>query len=94
VIVEGDEVKFMKIAEEIPTLKPPVKRIEGLKSWERPEAVPIENHKRLLKDFVDAILEDRKPRVDGYEGRRSLELIRAIYRSSATGSVVELPLKE
>ncbi|MEM2849127.1 MAG: Gfo/Idh/MocA family oxidoreductase [Candidatus Bathyarchaeia archaeon] len=94
VIVEGDEVKFMKIAEEISSLKPPVKKIEGLRAWERPEAVPIENHKRLLKDFVSAILEDRKPRVDGYEGRRSLELIRAIYKSSATGEVVNLPLKE
>lgn len=94
VIIEGDEVKFMKIAEEIPSLKPPVKKIEGLRAWERPEAVPIENHKRLLKDFVDAVLEDRKPRVDGYEGRRSLELIRAIYRSSTTGEVVKLPLKE
>jgi predicted dehydrogenase len=94
VIVEGDEVKFMKLAEEAPSLKPPVKRAEGLKSWERPEAVPIENHKRLLRDFVNAVLEDRKPRVDGYEGRRSLEIIRAIYRSSATGEVVSLPLKE
>ncbi len=94
VIVEGDEVKFMKLAEEAPSLKPPVKRTEGLKSWERPEAVPIENHKRLLRDFVNAVLEDRKPRVDGYEGRRSLEIIRAIYRSSATGEVVSLPLKE
>jgi UDP-N-acetyl-2-amino-2-deoxyglucuronate dehydrogenase len=94
VIVEGDEVKFMKLAEEISGLKPPVKRTEGLKSWERPEAVPIENHKRLLRDFVNAVLEDRKPRVDGYEGRRSLEVIRAIYLSSATGDVVKLPLKE
>jgi len=94
VIVEGDEVKFMKLAEEVPSLKPPVKKTEGLKSWERPEAVPIENHKRLLRDFVNAVLEDRRPRVDGYEGRRSLEVIRAIYRSSATGEVVKLPLKE
>lgn len=94
VIIEGDEIKFMKTVEEIQSLKPPIKRTEGLKSWERPEAVPIENHKRLLKDFIDAILEDRKPRVDGYEGRRSLEIIRAIYKSSSTGEVVKLPLRE
>jgi predicted dehydrogenase len=94
VIVEGDEVKFMKLMEEPPSLKLLVKKAEGLKAWEKPEAVPVENHKRLLKDFVDAIVEDRKPKIDGREGRRSLELIRAIYRSSATGEAVGFPFKE
>jgi hypothetical protein len=32
--------------------------------------------------------------VDGWEGRRSLELIRAIYLSGRTGQVVKLPLRE
>ena len=94
VIVEGDELKSVQLAEEVEGLKPPARKAEGLKSWERPEAVPLENHTRLLRDFVEAVVEDRKPYVDGYEGRRSLEVIRAIYKSSSTGEPVNLPLKE
>lgn len=94
VIVEGDEIKFIKLAEEVPSLKPPVRKTKGLKAWERPEAVPLENHKRLIKDFAQAVLKDGKPYVDGYEGRRSLEVIRAIYLSSSTGQPINLPLKE
>ena len=67
---------------------------EGLASWARPEAVPIDNHVRLVRDFAQSIAEDRKPRVDGVEGRKSLEIVRAIYLSGRTGHVVELPLRE
>jgi predicted dehydrogenase len=38
-------------------------------------------HKRLINDFVEAILHDRKPLVDGYEGIRAIEVIEAIYQS-------------
>ncbi|HDD33589.1 MAG TPA: Gfo/Idh/MocA family oxidoreductase [Thermofilaceae archaeon] len=65
-----------------------------LASWARPEAVPIHNHVELIRDFVKAIIDDRRPYVDGVEGRRSLEVIRAIYLSGRSGEVVELPLKE
>ena len=65
-----------------------------LASWARPEAVPIDNHVRLIRDFAKAVEEDRQPRVDGREGRRSLEVIRGIYLSGRTGQVVRFPLKE
>jgi len=44
-------------------------------------------------DFVDAIRKDRTPAVDGPEGRKSIEIIPAIYQSATTGKKVTLPLK-
>ena len=45
-------------------------------------------------DFLQAIDEGRDPLVDGREGRKSVEIIRAIYRSAETGSQVTLPLED
>jgi UDP-N-acetyl-2-amino-2-deoxyglucuronate dehydrogenase len=49
-------------------------------------------HRRLIEDCVQAIIEGREPQVTAQDGRRSLELVRAIYRSVATGAPVRLPL--
>lgn len=49
-------------------------------------------HAAQVRDVLDAMREGRQPLVDGREGRRSLELITAIYKSAATGQRVELPL--
>jgi len=55
-----------------------------------PKAIGHEGHRRQLADFVDAIRENRVPKVDGREGRKSVELIRAIYQANESGRVVEL----
>ncbi|MFQ8843338.1 MAG: Gfo/Idh/MocA family protein [Clostridium fessum] len=54
--------------------------------------VATENHRRQLTDFIHAIKEDREPMVDGVEGRRTLEFIRAIYQSSDLGKEVHFPI--
>ena len=46
-----------------------------------------------IQDFVDAIRKDRAPAVDGPEGRKSIEIILAIYQSAISGKKVTLPLK-
>jgi len=71
-----------------------VERAKELESWARPEAVPPRNHAELIRNFTRAIEEDRNPLVDGREGRRSLEVIRAIYHSGKTGKVICFPFKE
>ena len=43
------------------------------------------NSLRFLEHVVDCIRNDRPPLVDGREGRRSLELITAIYESIESG---------
>jgi predicted dehydrogenase len=55
-----------------------------------PAAISHVGHARQLTDFVEAITSGRRPRVDGREGRRAVELILAIYRSAAEGRTVEL----
>jgi len=55
--------------------------IKGLKS---------EGHRRQITDFIESISEGRPPKIDGREGRRSVELIEAIYRSAETGKSVAL----
>ncbi len=49
-------------------------------------------HAIQLQDFLLAIGEGREPLVNGEEGRKSLELMLAIYESSRTGNPVRLPL--
>ncbi len=55
-----------------------------------PKAISHEGHRRQLADFVDAVRTGRPPKVDGREGKRSVELICAIYESARTGRVVDL----
>lgn len=57
-----------------------------------PKAISFIGHQRQFEDFIAAIQEHRLPLIDGFEGRKSVELILAIYESSKTGKRVTLPL--
>ena len=46
-------------------------------------------HRRVLEDFIDAVRTGRKPAADGSEGRRSVAVIEAIYRSAKSGQSEE-----
>jgi predicted dehydrogenase len=48
--------------------------------------------KAAHREFETAILEGREPSISGEEGTKSVELANAIYLSSCTGEVVDLPL--
>lgn len=49
-------------------------------------------HTALYADMIEAIEQDRPPYIDAAAGRNALELVLAIYRSSAIGKPVKLPL--
>jgi len=91
-LVEGEVLKRWSIIGEKEIVVE--KEKEGLKAWASPELEPATNHAALIKDFAEAILNDREPFVNGVEGRRSLEMIMAIYESGKSRSVVEFPLKK
>jgi UDP-N-acetyl-2-amino-2-deoxyglucuronate dehydrogenase len=55
-----------------------------------PGAFGVEGHLYQISDLVDAIFNDRRPVVDGKEGRNALEIILAVYRSSSAGELVLL----
>lgn len=59
-----------------------------------PRAISHAGHRDQLADFLAAIEGDRPARVDGREGRKAVEIIRAIYRSARLGSSVPLPLRD
>ena len=56
-----------------------------------PAAISHQGHARQLADFVHAIRTGGAPLVDGREGRRSVEVIRAVYHSARTGETVSFP---
>lgn len=58
-----------------------------------PAAISYKGHMEQLKDFVKAIRTGTDPVVNGEEGRKSVEIILAIYKSAQTGRKVTLPLK-
>ncbi|HEX3726721.1 MAG TPA: Gfo/Idh/MocA family oxidoreductase, partial [Pirellulales bacterium] len=57
-----------------------------------PAAIGHHGHSAQFRDILAAIREDRQPAVDGAEGRRSVEIILAIYKAAETGRAVKLPL--
>ena len=51
-------------------------------------------HQKNFEDVVRALKKGTPPLIDGPEGRKSVEIILAIYRSALTdGKPVQLPLK-
>ena len=57
-----------------------------------PTAIGHHGHAEQFRDLMEAIKKNRAPAVDGPEGRRSVEIILAIYKASETGKAVKLPL--
>lgn len=55
-----------------------------------PAAISNEGHRRQIEDMMHAVVEDRAPMIDGREGRKSLELVAALYASANEGRPVKL----
>lgn len=50
-------------------------------------------HTALFADFVDAIEQDRMPKITGTDGKRSLEIVLGIYQSMKENRPVDFPVK-
>jgi len=50
-------------------------------------------HRLQIQDFLQSILEGREPLVPGEEGRKTVEIFTAIYRSQRDGRPVKFPLQ-
>lgn len=61
---------------------------------EEPPNVYGFGHTPLYSDMAEAIISGRSPYVDGYAGKRALELVLAIYKSAYEGKPVKLPLAD
>ena len=51
-----------------------------------PAAISFEGHRRQFEQMLEAIRQDRPPLIDGREGRKSLELVRMLYRAARENS--------
>jgi UDP-N-acetyl-2-amino-2-deoxyglucuronate dehydrogenase len=52
--------------------------------------ISLAGHLRQIADFVEAVRNDRKPSIDGHEGRKAVALVHAIYESARTGVPVRV----
>lgn len=50
-------------------------------------------HERQIEDFLRAVIHGTKPLIDGHEGRRTVEIFTAIYRSNRDRKPVKFPLQ-
>jgi len=88
IVIEGfavNEMKTWNFVNETPEDK------DILENYiENPSNVYGFGHIRYLENVCESLLHDKKALVDGLEGRKSLELIHAIYESIETGKEVFL----
>lgn len=61
---------------------------------ENPPNVYGYGHTPLYADIIEAIKNNRGPYVNAEAGKRALELVLAIYKSSLTNEIIKLPLQE
>jgi predicted dehydrogenase len=90
IVVEHDRVIGADLAPGSPPFAAsvPVATGESASSHLVSDATP---HRRIFEDFLRALPEKTRPICDGREGRRSVELVRALYASAQTGSLVTVP---
>ena len=89
-------------------LEPPVNDLwtvpgeeEMLQEWVKEDSDFFNNlpnqmdyfHERNIEDFLQALLEGRKPLITGEDGRITVEIFTAIYRSTRDGKAIKWPLK-
>lgn len=94
VVIEQDDVLQWEFAESSPADEEVkekfAKKVGASGGSSDPSAISYLGHARQLSDFVRAIRENGEPLVDGREGRKSVELIQAIYKASETGQTIQL----
>ncbi len=69
-------------------------RLPEWQAADRALGVDVGSHYHCLQieDFVNAILENRPPRVTGVDGRNAVEIFEAVYRSQRAGAPIKFPL--
>ncbi|MFX0101973.1 MAG: Gfo/Idh/MocA family protein [Candidatus Hodarchaeota archaeon] len=67
-------------------------RYKDEEDWEVPFMAPKRHN--LLENFLDAIDNDTEPMIPGEEGRKSVEVMRAIFKSIQEERTVYFPIKD
>jgi predicted dehydrogenase len=82
--VEGESIGRWQLADPgRATVEPPeTGQAAEAGSGADPRGIAATGHIAIVRDFIEAIREDRSPKVDGAEGWRSLATVLAIYKSA------------
>jgi len=93
-VLEEEDIVTWRFAEETPEDESVRQRManktESGGGAADPASINHHGHTMVFQELIDAINEDRPCLIDGSEGRRSVEVIRAIYESATTGTTVKL----
>jgi predicted dehydrogenase len=72
---------------------------DRLEAWKKEDTEffkkinPVEYYHELqIQDFIQAIIDDREPMISAEDGRKTVELFTAIYRSQNENQVIKFPL--
>ncbi len=89
IVVEHDRVVAADLTSGAPpfAVSPAAEAGESASSHVVSDATP---HRRIFEDFVRALGEGKHPICDAAEGKRSVELVRALYESAQSGNTVIL----
>ena len=95
IVLEDGRIKVWKLADAGPDEEEEMINLEAAQGSgaSDPNAIGYEMHRRQVVDLVEAIRQNRPPTIQGAEARKSVEIIRAIYHSAATGQPVALPFE-
>jgi UDP-N-acetyl-2-amino-2-deoxyglucuronate dehydrogenase len=92
IVVEQDRVVSVQLR--TPLDAPPHGEGATNPSSTSPVVSDMRGHRRVLEDFIAAIRTGATPLCDGRDGRRSVALVEAMYRSARTGAAVVLGEQE
>jgi predicted dehydrogenase len=94
-VLEEEDIVKWDFADKLPSdaevLEAMTNRKSGGGGASDPSAINFAGHAKLFANMAAAIDGKEKLVVDGLEGRRSVEVISAIYKAAQTGQVVKLP---
>lgn len=94
IVLEEGRIVVWKLADGTPEEEAAMLNLEQVSGSGAadPMAIGFEKHRRQIVDMIEAIRTGRPPAIQGAEARAAVEIVRAIYRSARTGTLVKLPL--
>lgn len=93
-VLEEEDIKQWDFANEIPSDAKVRAEMVGKTDTgggaADPSAISHDGHTKIFEEAVKSINENRPSLINGHEGRRSVEVICAVYESAKTGKIVTL----
>ena len=95
-LIENSQIVRWEFKDQQP-MDQQIRENKGLETFDSgssadPMDIPYELHKREIEDTINYLREGKNPPIDGYEARKAVEIITAIYQASKTEKEVRLPL--